>query len=395
MPKRNAQFKRRQRLGQFWTQAELAELIARQLPADTRFVADLAAGDGALLEAVRARSPQARLLGLDIDMAAVEAARERAPGVRFLQADGLSHNLVIPRVKSAIIANPPFSETPISLDHRALLDAGLPAAPSNYGPKRLDLLFLSKYLQWARKAGARISILMPCGFADGDMYARYRASLLENYGLIRAIEIPAGLFTSTEARSVLLVIDGAKTRSRRVQIGRYLPSGVVELIYEGPIVPGERIDARYHAGKRLIDDRVPTLGDIGVEIDRGTFSASEARRREVRAVHTSHLALAKRGCMRLVEEPIPFDGVGAKVGDILLPRTGTRVVWRPAMVTSGAAPITDHVFRIRAPQNVRQVVHGSFRSELFPQWLESVSKGVCATVLTKRELLEMPAFALA
>jgi hypothetical protein len=64
------------------------------------------------------------------------------------------------------------------------------------------------------------------------------------------------------------------------------------------------------------------------------------------------------------------------------------------VVNKGPMPITDHVFRIRAPLAFRKVVEHSFMHPLFETWLSGISKGVCATVITKRELLEMPLFAM-
>lgn len=51
------------------------------------------------------------------------------------------------------------------------------------------------------------------------------------------------------------------------------------------------------------------------------------------------------------------------------------------------------MLRIRAPAKVRRQVIESFMHPAFPAWLASVTKGVCASVVTKRELLKMPLFA--
>jgi type I restriction enzyme M protein len=85
----------------------------------------------------------------------------------------------------------------------------------------------------------------------------------------------------------------------------------------------------------------------------------------------------------------------AQAGDILLSRTGNRVSWNPVMVVSGKAPITDHVFRIRLNESDREIALKSFRNPRFQQWLNAVCKGVCATVLTKQDLLKMPLFSMA
>lgn len=399
MSKRTAAFDRRQKLGQFWTPPELAALLTAQLSSRTTLALDLAAGEGALLDAMRSTSKKCKLVGCDIDPDAILRAAERIPSIKISLADGL--RVAMPRRRTdgrmAAVANPPFGEAEDEILGRALLRKAFPDVESEFGYKRLEMQFLARYLDWAKNVKGVISILMPCGFADGDMYRKFRASMMNSIGLRRVIEIAPSSFVATEARCSLLVIDGARRSTKSVEICRYDENTKqVELVYEGPIAPGERLDARYHLGKTLVNAQTPTLKDIGVEIVRGTFSHSEARRQQVHAIHTTHLANARHGNLRLrASADYPDDAVIAAAGDILLPRTGTRVSWRPTVVSAGLAPITDHVFRIRSPQTVRQTVRESFNSPLFEQWLGSVSKGVCATVLTKRELMEMPAFALA
>lgn len=384
----------RQKLGQFWTQPDLAKLIVEQIPSHSSYVLDLAAGDGALLAAMRIVSPKATLVGFDIDERAIRASQARGREGLVRIGDGLKKRLRHhEEATCAGVANPPFCEVAVSPTNRRLLDQALPAPASAFGPKRLELLFLARYLTWARKNSAVISILMPCGFADGDMYSRYRSALLSNYGVRRVIEVPGGLFSCTEARTVLLVIDGLQTRTKRIDICALQKDGSIDVVHSGLVAPGERLDARYWAGKKLSQSFSARLCDIGVEIERGTMTNCEARRRQLPIIHTTDLARVRGGELQLGPGG-DSEGVLVRAGDILLPRTGTRVAWRPTVVTDGIGAITDHVFRIRAPENVREAVHESFHSPLFPQWLQAVSKGVCATVLTKRELLEMPAFAL-
>jgi hypothetical protein len=242
-------------------------------------------------------------------------------------------------------------------------------------------------------------MIMPISFADGDIYSQYRRELVANYCLESAVEIPEGVFGRTEARTILIVIDPCKTLSKNVQVCR-LDSGTAKLrtIYKGAVAAGERLDARYWSGKGEYDQRVPRLQDIGVTVTRGKHSRKAAEALAIGAIHTSDLRLATDGILSLGQRrakivPGTFaDPAEARAGDILLSRTGSRVTWLPVLVDSGTAPITDHVFCIRAPDRQRMAVLRAFRHPQFDKWLQSVSKGVCATVLTKRELLLMPLF---
>jgi predicted RNA methylase len=400
MPERNATFRKRQQLGQFWTPPSLAALLAAQLPRRTALALDLAAGDGILLEAMRQRAPRCNLIGMDIDPRSVDRAMERHPHIPVVLADGLRASIPKRTCAGGVMAaigNPPFGDAAPDERGRQLVAAAFPGGPVDVGCKRLEMQFLARSLAWARSVDGLVSIVMPCGFADGDVYRKFREELTSGFGLRRVIEIPASSFPSTEARCVVLVVDTAARTTRSVEICRYdRATGKVERVYRGPVASGERLDARFHLSKALVAGSTPRLKDIGVEIQRGTFSNSEARRHRFGAIHTTHLATALAGRLHLGQPgSAPRNAVIASAGDILLPRTGTRVAWRPTLVAGGESAITDHVFRIRSPSSVRSAVRDSFHSPLFQRWLEGVSKGVCATVLTKRELLEMPAFALA
>lgn len=56
------------------------ELLAAQVPADSKRVLDVACGDGVLLALIAARCPGARLAGIDMSAAELAAARTRLGG---------------------------------------------------------------------------------------------------------------------------------------------------------------------------------------------------------------------------------------------------------------------------------------------------------------------------
>lgn len=385
------------RLGQFMTPTSVAKLVAQELgPCDT--VIDFAVGEGALLNAVQRHTRRAvKLYGFDIDPIMIERAQATVCHSTLKLADGLlatiDENLT---GRFGVVGNPPFL---VGMENNCgWLKQAFKGLSGKLGTDRTEIQFLARALVAAREFGGRVVLVMPIGFADGDVYRRIRACLMNEYHLVKAIEIASGHFEDTEARTVVLVIDTKSKPGGETAICEFSEKSSHPVhILTAALEAGIRLDARYHKAMRASRTSAPQLGTMHVSIVRGAFSRKEAEKMKIVAFHTSDLSLAKDGKFapdKLEKFALKNDGmVTARKGDILLARTGSRVRWEPVLVASGVTPITDHIFRIRAPKALREVVYQSFLHPSFTGWLEGVSKGVCATVLTKRELLQMPLFA--
>jgi hypothetical protein len=385
----------KRQLGQFMTPNSIARVVARELgPCDV--VVDFAVGEGALLQAVaqRTRRP-VELYGIDIDRHRLDEAAINLVGAHLREGNGLTVKLRPQAgLRVGCVGNPPFvGATEVGSLWLTKAFAGL---TGKLGMDRAEVQFLARALVTARPSGARVVFLMPIGFADGDVYRRIRALLMEQYQLVKVIEVSGGrAFLDTEARTVVLVIDtkgkgGVETEICEMSRADATPRQILKAKLE----PGSRLDARYHKAMLCGPMGGPQLKDLDVSIDRGVLSRKEAEELCIPAVHTTDLNRAKNGRITSpMHEPTYAGVLTAKRGDILLPRTGSRVRWEPVMMSSGEAAITDHVFRIRAPARVRELVYQSLCHPEFSAWLIGASKGVCATVLTKRELLQMPVFA--
>lgn len=393
----------RKTLGQYMTPDHVADFIAAQLPPDLEVVIDLAAGDCALLAAVLARSPATRVCGFEIDPRIFAASMDAFPDANLINGDGLTTPLRKFKLTSqriAVVGNPPFTEITPPPSACSIVREAFPRTAGKLGAKRAELYFLARSLLIAKPSKGSVAIVMPAGFADGDICTQYRRSLMKNYAVRRAIEFPAQTFTATEARAILLVIDTSEAGSTDIEIGRYdLQKRKQITIYRGQLEPGERLDARFHEGRLCVPQNAPTIADMGVTVVRGRVSRKEAADLKLDVVHTSNLRKATSGSLHLPAQKTECISVGmepiiAQTGDVLLSRTGSRVNWKPVVIQSGSSAITDHVFRIRIPQRARRAVLASLRHPKFSSWLESISKGVCATVLTKRELLSMPLFSV-
>ena len=387
-------------LGQHMTPAAVAEFVVAELPGPVTAAIDLAAGDGALLLAVKQRWGRAQLHGVDCDEARVFCAREANLGIRVRHGDGLSVRFpaleLASKARVALLGNPPFLAADPQGAHVEWQRTAFLGVTSRHGHRRLEMSFFARALVEARKRNGLVAILMPSPFASGVLYGPYRRALLSQYGVLKVISIEGTRFRDTEASTVLLIIDTALKCSNQVEISRYKQEEGKTSIYAGAIDGADRLDARYWEAAELRSSNVPTLADCGVDVTRGRYCKADANRMNRVVLHTTDLCRLSGSVIEL-PDAIPSDvndvDVLAEVGDILLSRTGTRVRWEPVEVMSGVSPITDHVLRIRAPLHFRRQVVESFMHPAFPSWLASVSKGVCATVITKQEILQMPLFA--
>lgn len=167
------------------------------------YIADFAAGEGALLDAARLRWPKARLIATDIDPKIVNGIKAVKSYIEISKCDFLNLNSsnkcsVLKGVKgsiSLIILNPPFS-CKGSIYHN-----------SNYNNQILKsgvaLAFVINSLQYLAESGELISIL-PESSIYGDRDAAslrhigkdYRIRILERYG--------ASTFAGCSANTVLV-----------------------------------------------------------------------------------------------------------------------------------------------------------------------------------------------
>jgi hypothetical protein len=388
-------------LGQHMTPAAIADLLVKQLPRGISRAIDLAVGDGNLLTALQKRWPSIRVYGTDCDPDRVTKAKELLGHAAIGLADGLvariPSNLAEGPGRFLAVGNPPFlSSAARGIDQR-LQSAAFPGITSKHGLRRLEMSFLARALIEAKRRDGLVAMILPSAFSSGLQYAMYRRTVLESYCVLKSIEIHGGGYRDTEATTFLLIVDTARKPTRDVEISRYLArEDRFEEIYRGRVLPDQRLDARYWSARELHVSGVPTLAEVGVTIIRGKRSKAEAARFQQRLLHTTDLCRIVGRSIRLPKHDGPFDEHDAVVekGDILLPRTGTRVRWEPVIVASGRAVISDHLLRIRAPYGLKEATRASFHHPNFRTWLDSVSKGVCATVVTKRELMQMPLFAL-
>src|SRR5690606_27325782 len=80
----------------------------------------------------------------------------------------------------------------------------------------------------------------------------------------------------------------------------------------------------------------------------------------------------------------------AQPGDVLLARVGRGCMGKVSMVKSGEALMSDCIYSIRVEPKYRKLLFDSIKSIKGQNWLKASSHGVCAKVISKKDLLNMP-----
>lgn len=278
---------RRKQLGQWSTPWWLAEAVAERVCAALPtggLVVDPACGDGRWLVAVARARPDARLVGLDIDPAAIEAARAtlRSEGVEaHLECcDALAEGAV-PRA-DLIVGNPPFVR-PQNLPRAVREDVW---RRFSVATDKCDLYacFVERCLDRA----PRVALVLPNTWLSMHSFGALR-SRITAAGVELIAELPGDCFDAA-VRPVVLVCDPADARSA----GTWSPGGL-ELrgavhrapdawSLEGPLpsLPGAPLGsvATVHMGV--------VCGDYARYVHRGRTRAEDrptCRGRDVRRWH--------------------------------------------------------------------------------------------------------------
>jgi SAM-dependent methyltransferase len=207
---------RRKLLGAWYTPEPLLEhVVAITLPdsflagsTGTLSVLDPACGDGRFLRAVAASAARhgraVRLVGVDVDRAAVAAARESVPDAEIVHADALERDWD-GEVFDVVIGNPPFLNQ-------------MSAATTRGGRSRFGggpyadaaAEFLAMAVRLVRRDGGRVGFVLPQSVVSTRDAAPIRADVLSRGAVVHAWWSNDAMFDAA-VRTCALVIEVGRT----------------------------------------------------------------------------------------------------------------------------------------------------------------------------------------
>lgn len=384
-------------LGQFFTPAPVAGLVAHCLNKNTGSVIDLAAGVGDLLKAVRDKAPETSISAVDIDHANIVEIAKAFPDAEIIHSDALNLDVdgelwLSRQQHDLVVGNPPYNKQKVSELTHAVINEELGVDCSHHQKIRAEIAFLALSLK-AAKPSAYISLVLPKTIASGESWSWLRRILISRFRIESVTTLPASVFRNTEVETCILTLQKEKpTRKSKIKLIKCDENGtslgVLDIESRNGIY---RLDYDYHSWRiESWSESSETIGKIGVVVLRGNIYAKKAKELGINLFHTSDFSSIEKGVIHFHDQPSSCLGmVSVEKGDILIPRVGRNLEHR-AMVGSGESIISDSVFGLKVPKGRLLQVRETLDSDHARTWIRIHTSGSCAKILSKNSLLSMP-----
>lgn len=389
-------------LGRYYTQQVVGDLlVAAMAMTSPRTVVELGSGSGVLVRSAAKVWKRAKFLTVDIDSKVSDHAelRSRPVPVTHHVGDALRRDLRecigLTGVRAcAAICNPPYIR-PKWQNHfgEILEDVGLSGAVPRFGGLPADVLFIAQNLRLLKKGG-KLGIILPDGLITGERFAAFRRLLVEKHAIERAIELPVGVFSRTEAKAHVIILRKDTPQPSEILLTRLEGDGslMANLAVSTERAIG-RADYTFHSQSeraRASHSQAVRVGAFLDGITRGRHSSSMRRCSKVPIFHTSDYLPGSTSVSRAfcIESPgkVPKNAVAAQPGDILLARVGRNFSEKVAEVERGFVPISDCVFALRPKPGQGKKLMAFLSSTEGRAALNAAAHGVGARFITVNAL---------
>jgi type I restriction enzyme M protein len=382
-------------LGQFYTEERFSKLLVDSLTTrNPKQVLELGTGKGALIKCVLDRWESTKITGIDIDKYNVNHVKNEFPSVKILMVDGLSRhlskkiNIEINSVDLAI-CNPPYINLKKNEFISEIIRKSLLGNPKDYKRITADLVFLANNLIYL-KNGGELGIILPDGLITSHEFKVFRQSLIRNHSLKAVVELPIKSFIKTEAKTFILILRKGNLSKKNypVRISKSNDKGeIVENLIINSNKLLDRMDFKFHSWSKLTNNLGLSLTELKVEIKRGKQSKKTLKNSCLPFIHTSEIIASKNNKIAAKIELSDFDGVYAEKGDLVMTRVGRSGLGKISRITEGKILISDCVYRIRGCEHVLNCIWEDFSSEIGQNWVKALSRGVCAKIISKTDLM--------
>jgi len=387
-------------LGRYYTSNLFSTLLVSNITAkDPAIILELGAGGGSLLKAAKKRWINAAFFATEIDGESINNIKKSLPFVNLFHDNSLDISVpdkirFLTGGADVAICNPPYLRLREIERYYDLFDAANLPLCRRLNFVTSDIIFFAQNLTILKDSG-QLGIILPDSLITGKDFAAFRQTLLENHAITKIIELPENIFPKTEALTHILIVEKGNTTRDQIKVlkaekdGRYSEEILVK---SSDLI--NRMDYKYHShvltnsgGKTQ-----KTLSDFMPEIKRGSVEQRHLREQKISQIHTTTMIhgkadmIFKKGLGRKHLDRF----VIAQKGDILLARVGRGCMGKVCMVDSGEAVVSDCIYRIRVAEKHKDRVFEALRSFKGQEWIKAIAHGVCAKVLSKSDVLQIP-----
>lgn len=371
---------------QYYTSEEIASLLVKSISVDeVRTILDLGAGDGALTRAAKKKWQGSILYVADIDDDNCQRLKEQGFETRHVDCNvsGLDKLLGIEYSSIDVgVCNPPYetienNQFKIELLERAKLRMG-----RNEKFSTSDLAFLAYNLLFLKPHGV-LGIIVPYSIVTGKNYSELRQSLLDNYYVERAVELPEKCFSYTEAKTGILIIRKEKSEGRKTKL--YSVKDNCKL--SEPLIVSSsqlalRLDYSYHLWKRS-QSKKKCRNNNEITIMRGRYTHDDLKLKGMPYFHTTSYNkddIDWHYQYKYTEKSIVVQGC------FLIARVGKRCVGKVKYIEEGHIQVSDCIYGVSVPNNYIEQFKSFFHSQEYWDFIKIASRGVCSLYLCKGDL---------
>lgn len=371
---------------QYYTSEEIASLLVKNISVgEVRAILDLGAGDGALTRAAKKKWRDSIFYVADIDDDNCQRLKEQGFETRYVDCNvsGLDKLLGIEYSSIDVgICNPPY----VTIENNQFIIELLERAKLRMNRKEKfstsDLVFLAYNLLFLKPHGV-LGIIVPYSIMTGRNYSELRQSLLENYFVERAIELPEKSFSYTEAKTGILIIRKEKSEGRKTKLITVKDNYKLSepLTVSSPQL-AFRLDYSYHLWKRS-QSKKKCRNNNEITITRGRYTHNDLKLKGMPYFHTT--------CYNKndIDWHYPYNDSEKSIvgqGCFLIARVGKRCVGKVKYIEEGRIQVSDCIYGVSVPKDYIEHYKSFFHSQEYWGFIKIASRGVCSLYLCKGDL---------
>lgn len=370
---------------QYYTSDVISSLMMSCISKDdVSSILDLGAGNGTLTRAALNKWGKAKCIVADIDYNNCLSLKEQ--GYDTYNVDCTIPDLgekigLFPNSVDVSVCNPPYQVIDNQVFFESLLERTHLKMSRMEKSISSDLVFIAYNLLFLKPHGV-LGVIVPYSIMTGKNYSLLRQSLLENYYVERAIELPEKSFSYTEAKTGILIIrkeksNGRKTRLNTVCVNHKLSKS----ISVSSVKLSLRFDYTYHQWKKSQGNK--GCNNNLITIIRGRLSHDELKKNGKPFFHTT--------CYSKTDIDYHFvydkkDNSIVEHGCFLIARVGKRCVGKVKYLEEGHIQISDCIYGVTVPKDNVEDFKTFFQSKEYADFIRVVSRGVCSLYICKGDL---------